>query len=96
MTKTRSNKAPAKQAQQQPNGTSDSKLAKFLDPNSSWDKVIPGSSSPSHCILVRSLDGRGLIQFPRILVRWRIENWVHSDQIVFVNLVFDLENSSYE
>ncbi|XP_078179269.1 rab5-interacting family protein [Carex rostrata] len=38
MKKTRSNKAPAKQAQQQPNGTSDSKLAKFLDPNSSWDK----------------------------------------------------------
>lgn len=46
MKKTRSNKAPAKQAQQQPNGTSDSKLAKFLDPNSSWDKVIPGARPP--------------------------------------------------
>lgn len=66
MKKTRSNKAPAKQAQQQPNGTSDSKLAKFLDPNSSWDKVIPGSSSPSHCILVRSLFGWRIVE-----ARWK-------------------------
>ncbi|KAJ4772849.1 RAB5-interacting protein isoform a [Rhynchospora pubera] len=35
MKKPRSNKA---QAQQQSNGTSHSKLARYLDPNSSWDK----------------------------------------------------------
>lgn len=60
MKKTRSNKAQAKQAQaqQQLNGTSDSKLARFLDPNSSWDKVTVGICYFDLCLIGELLKAR--------------------------------------